>query len=517
MESRTRRRARHASCGRGSPARAPAGTTRGASTRCANIAVAAPPSAGTSRPSISGQSVNASPAPTGAHVRAHEQQRAGRRDRRSRAKPRRAVVAGPPPSPASASVVAATKITSATNASATAKCSGDPPRVQVRVDDDPAEDRLRRRRAGTRPRPATRSDGIVAVRRSTRRTAVATTSTETTNTEEPVRVLDQRVDRPRREQLSGLHCGHVGAAEARAGAADQTARRRTARGRDGGGERRASGNGSSECGTMRRLMISHRGTDAVLAILTHDGSRADPHRAARRRCAPGARSTEARRVPRRGPRRDGRVAPAARCSIDEVIRLVGAGGKRLRPAFCYWGFRAAGGADGEPIVRAAAALELLHTMALIHDDLMDRSSERRGVARQRAPARRTREPAWTPGPRACRRVPGPARRRPRCGPGRPPAVGVRIPARPLGRPRSTATTRMRIDMARRAVPRRRRAASPIRATAAPLKGGSLHGRGAAARSARPSPAPTDPSTTALARVRRTARRGVPVTRRPTRR
>jgi geranylgeranyl diphosphate synthase type I len=72
------------------------------------------------------------------------------------------------------------------------------------------------------------------------------------------------------------------------------------------------------------------------------------------------------------------IAPDALLPIDEVIRLVGAGGKRLRPAFCYWGFRASGGADGEPIERAAAALELLHTMALIHDDLMDRSSERRG-------------------------------------------------------------------------------------------------------------------------------------------
>jgi geranylgeranyl diphosphate synthase, type I len=65
--------------------------------------------------------------------------------------------------------------------------------------------------------------------------------------------------------------------------------------------------------------------------------------------------------------------------VDEVRRLIAAGGKRLRPAFCYWGHRAAGGSDGEPIVRAGAALELLHTMALIHDDLMDGSPERRGV------------------------------------------------------------------------------------------------------------------------------------------
>jgi geranylgeranyl diphosphate synthase type I len=73
------------------------------------------------------------------------------------------------------------------------------------------------------------------------------------------------------------------------------------------------------------------------------------------------------------------VAPDALLPIDEVIRMIAAGGKRLRPTFCYWGHRAAGGVDGESIERAAAALELLHTMALIHDDLMDRSPARRGA------------------------------------------------------------------------------------------------------------------------------------------
>lgn len=65
--------------------------------------------------------------------------------------------------------------------------------------------------------------------------------------------------------------------------------------------------------------------------------------------------------------------------VDELVRLIGAGGKRIRPAFCYWGHRAAGGPDGEPILRAAAALELFHTFALIHDDVMDESETRRGV------------------------------------------------------------------------------------------------------------------------------------------
>ncbi|GAA2146003.1 polyprenyl synthetase family protein [Actinomadura napierensis] len=56
-----------------------------------------------------------------------------------------------------------------------------------------------------------------------------------------------------------------------------------------------------------------------------------------------------------------------------------AGGKRLRPAFCYWGWRAAdGGTDDPAIVHAAASLELLQASALIHDDVMDSSDTRRG-------------------------------------------------------------------------------------------------------------------------------------------
>jgi geranylgeranyl diphosphate synthase, type I len=65
--------------------------------------------------------------------------------------------------------------------------------------------------------------------------------------------------------------------------------------------------------------------------------------------------------------------------IDEIARLLQAGGKRLRPAFCYWGYRAAGGTDDERAVRAASSLELLHTFAIVHDDIMDSSDERRGI------------------------------------------------------------------------------------------------------------------------------------------
>jgi geranylgeranyl pyrophosphate synthase len=63
--------------------------------------------------------------------------------------------------------------------------------------------------------------------------------------------------------------------------------------------------------------------------------------------------------------------------FDAMAALL-ATGKRLRPAFCYWGWRGAGGEDCAEIFSAAAALELLHAGALVHDDLMDASDTRRG-------------------------------------------------------------------------------------------------------------------------------------------
>lgn len=66
--------------------------------------------------------------------------------------------------------------------------------------------------------------------------------------------------------------------------------------------------------------------------------------------------------------------------VSTAVRdFVLVGGKRLRPAFAYWGWRGAGATDGDEIVRAVACLELLHACALIHDDLMDASETRRGA------------------------------------------------------------------------------------------------------------------------------------------
>ncbi|MFP5334661.1 MAG: polyprenyl synthetase family protein [Actinomycetes bacterium] len=74
----------------------------------------------------------------------------------------------------------------------------------------------------------------------------------------------------------------------------------------------------------------------------------------------------------------GELGPECTPLVDAVERLL-AGGKRLRPAFCYWAYRAAGGADGDGAVRAATALELFQAAALIHDDVMDSSDTRRGM------------------------------------------------------------------------------------------------------------------------------------------
>jgi geranylgeranyl diphosphate synthase type I len=68
------------------------------------------------------------------------------------------------------------------------------------------------------------------------------------------------------------------------------------------------------------------------------------------------------------------LAPVA----DTLEAFLLDGGKRLRPAFAYWGWRGAGGEDSDAIVSAAAALEWLQASALIHDDVMDGSDTRRG-------------------------------------------------------------------------------------------------------------------------------------------
>jgi geranylgeranyl diphosphate synthase type I len=68
--------------------------------------------------------------------------------------------------------------------------------------------------------------------------------------------------------------------------------------------------------------------------------------------------------------------------LSPLVAAVGAllqGGKRLRAAFLYWGYRAGGGADSEAVIRAATAMEFFQAAALLHDDVMDDSDTRRGM------------------------------------------------------------------------------------------------------------------------------------------
>ncbi|GAA3707000.1 polyprenyl synthetase family protein [Microlunatus aurantiacus] len=64
--------------------------------------------------------------------------------------------------------------------------------------------------------------------------------------------------------------------------------------------------------------------------------------------------------------------------------LVHSGGKRIRPVMAHLGWVSASGqARGighADVVRVSAALDLLHAFALVHDDVMDESTSRRGVA-----------------------------------------------------------------------------------------------------------------------------------------
>ena len=62
---------------------------------------------------------------------------------------------------------------------------------------------------------------------------------------------------------------------------------------------------------------------------------------------------------------------------DACRATLSAGGKRVRPLLTLLCARR-GEAAGEPVLRAAAAVELLHMATLVHDDVLDRAELRRG-------------------------------------------------------------------------------------------------------------------------------------------
>ena len=63
---------------------------------------------------------------------------------------------------------------------------------------------------------------------------------------------------------------------------------------------------------------------------------------------------------------------------ESSIYLTRAGGKMLRPSLALISSQAVGG-NKEDALNTAAAIELIHTFSLIHDDIMDDDDMRRGM------------------------------------------------------------------------------------------------------------------------------------------
>lgn len=66
-------------------------------------------------------------------------------------------------------------------------------------------------------------------------------------------------------------------------------------------------------------------------------------------------------------------------ALADVEQVVLGGGKRLRGALLYHGYKAGGGTDEAIALQAAAGMEFIHSYLLIHDDIMDKDRLRHGV------------------------------------------------------------------------------------------------------------------------------------------
>ena len=64
---------------------------------------------------------------------------------------------------------------------------------------------------------------------------------------------------------------------------------------------------------------------------------------------------------------------------DPLRYMISIGGKRIRPKLCLTTYSLYKDTFDETVLQPAAGLEIFHSFTLIHDDIMDRSSLRRGV------------------------------------------------------------------------------------------------------------------------------------------
>lgn len=63
---------------------------------------------------------------------------------------------------------------------------------------------------------------------------------------------------------------------------------------------------------------------------------------------------------------------------DASHHILGAGGKRVRPRLLLLAYLALGGTDMDYVAKPAAAVELMHTASVVHDDINDHGVVRRG-------------------------------------------------------------------------------------------------------------------------------------------
>lgn len=71
-------------------------------------------------------------------------------------------------------------------------------------------------------------------------------------------------------------------------------------------------------------------------------------------------------------------SPIVKKSVDKIKAITLSGGKRLRPALVYYAFKGFGGNSFAKIKSYCLSIEILHSWALIHDDVMDKAKLRRG-------------------------------------------------------------------------------------------------------------------------------------------
>ncbi len=74
----------------------------------------------------------------------------------------------------------------------------------------------------------------------------------------------------------------------------------------------------------------------------------------------------------------GKIDSTTKEAIEMIRDYTLAGGKRIRPAFLYYSYLATGGKNYREIFKISMGSELLHSFALIHDDIIDKDPVRHG-------------------------------------------------------------------------------------------------------------------------------------------